>query len=160
MKTPRRIWGVVGLLVLLHFGLHVSLGLGEIAPDLLAVALLIGVREVDMGRAAGLGFILGLLEDAFSVLAFGASTFALTLVGMGGARTRDFFVGDSLFFLMSYLVLGKWGRDFLHWLAVGEGLRESFVDTMLIQSPISAVYAGVIGLIVMAITGLGWETVR
>ncbi|MAN95373.1 MAG: hypothetical protein CME08_00085, partial [Gemmatimonadetes bacterium] len=136
MKTPARIWGVVGLLILLHFGLHVSLGFGEGAPDLLAVGLLIGAREVGMGRAAGFGFVLGLLEDAFSVLAFGANTFALTLVGTGGAGTRDFFVGDSLFFLMSYLVLGKWARDLLHWVALGEGLREPFVDTVLIQSPI------------------------
>ena len=124
------------------------------------MALLISARELDIGRGAGLGFFLGLLEDAFSVLAFGANTFALTLVGMGGARTRDLFVGDSLLFLTSYLVLGKWTRDFLHWVAVGEGLRESFVDTMLIQSPISAAYAGVIGLVVIAISGLGWETVR
>jgi len=160
VKSPLRIWGVVGLLIFLHFGLHVSLGLGEIAPDLLVVALLIAAREVDIGWGAGLGFLLGLLDDAFSVLAFGANTFALTLVGMVGARTRDFFVGDSLFFLTSYLVLGKLGRDFLHWVAVGEGLRESFVDTMLIQSPISAVYAGVVGLVVIAISGLGWETVR
>ncbi len=160
MKAPLRVWGVVGSLVLLHFGLHVSLGLGEIAPDLLAVALLVAAREMDMGRAAGLGFVLGLLEDAFSVLAFGANTFAMTLVGMGGARTRELFVGDSLFFLIFYLVLGKWIRDLLHWVAVGGGLRESFVDTMVIQSPISAVYAGVIGLVVIVISGLGWETVR
>ena len=160
MKSPLRIWGVVGFLIFLHFGLHVSLNLGESAPDLLAVALLIGAREVDIGWGAGLGFLLGILEDAFSALAFGANTFALTLVGMGGARTRDLFVGDSLFFLTSYLVLGKWARDLLHWVAVGDGLRESFVDTMLIQSPISAVYAGIIGLIVIAISGLGWETVR
>ena len=99
-------------------------------------------------------------DDAFSVLAFGANTFALTLVGLGGARTRDLFVGDSLLFLTSYLVLGKWIRDLLHWVAVGEGLRESFVDTMLIQSPISAAYAGLIGVVVIAISGLGWETVR
>ena len=102
---------------------------------------------------------LGLLDDAFSVLAFGSNTFALTLLGMGGARTRDLFVGDSLFFLTSYLVLGKWVRDLLHWVAVGEGLREPFVDTMLIQSPISAVYAGVIGLLVIAISGLGMITI-
>ncbi len=113
-----------------------------------------------MGRAAGLGFVLGLLDDAFSVLAFGANTLAFTLVGMGGARTRDLFVGDSLLFLTSYLVFGKWVRDLLHWVAVGEGLRDPFVDTMLIQSPISAVYAGMIGLVVIAISGLGWETVR
>lgn len=160
MRTPRRIWGVCGFLILLHFGLHLSLGLGERAPDLLVVALLIAAREADIGRGAALGFLLGLLDDAFSVLAFGANAFALTLVGMGGARTRDLFVGDSLLFLASYLVLGKWTRDLLHWVAAGEGLRESFVDTMLIQSPISAVYAGLIGLAVIAISGLGWETVR
>ena len=160
MKSPWRIWGVVGFLILLHFSLHLSLGLGESAPDLLVVALLISARELEIGRGAGLGFFLGLLEDAFSVLAFGANTFALTLVGMGGARTRDLFVGDSLLFLTSYLVLGKWTRDFLHWVAVGEGLRESFVDTMLIQSPISAVYTGLIGMVVIAISGLGWETFR
>jgi rod shape-determining protein MreD len=160
VRTPTRIWSICGFLVLLHFGLHLSLGFGEGAPDLLLVALLIAARELDIGRGAGLGFFLGMLDDAFSVLAFGANTFALTLVGMGGARTRDLFVGDSLLFLTSYLVLGKWIRDFLHWVAVGEGLRESFVETMLIQSPISAAYAGLIGLVVIAISGLGWETVR
>jgi cell shape-determining protein MreD len=160
VKSPLRIWGVVGLLIFLHFGLHVSLGLGEIAPDLLVVALLIAAREVDIGWGAGLGFLLGLLDDAFSVLAFGANTLALTLVGMGGARTRDLFVGDSLLFLTSYLVFGKWARDFIHWVAVGEGLRESFVDTMLIQSPIAALYAGLIGLAVITISGMGWEMVR
>ena len=147
-------------MILLHFGLHLSLGLGASAPDLLVVALLIAARELDMGWGAGLGFFMGLLDDAFSLLAFGANTFAMTLVGLGGARTRDLFVGDSLLFLASYLVLGKWARGLLHWVAVGEGLREPFVDTMLIQAPISAVYTGVIGLIVIAISGLGWETIR
>ena len=160
MRAPLRTWGVVVFLVVLHFGLHLSLDLGESAPDLLVVALLIASREVNIGWGAGIGFVLGLLDDAFSVLAFGSNTFALTLLGMGGARTRDLFVGDSLFFLTSYLVLGKWVRDLLHWVAVGGGLRESFVDTMLIQSPISAVYAGVVGLVVITISGLGWETVR
>ena len=60
MRTPARIWSVVGFLILLHFGLHLSLGLGESAPDLLVVALLIGAREVNIGRGAGLGFLLGL----------------------------------------------------------------------------------------------------
>ena len=98
--------------------------------------------------------------DYFSVLAFGANTFAMTLVGMGGARTREFFVGDSLVFLTSYLVLGKWTRDLLHWIVIGDGLREPFVDAVLVQAPISAVYAGLIGIVVISVTGLGWETVR
>ena len=37
-----------------------------------------------MGSAAGLGFVFGLLEDAFSILAFGANTIAMTLVGAIG----------------------------------------------------------------------------
>ncbi len=160
MKGSPRVWVVVGLLVLLHFGLHLSLGLGKSAPDLLIVALLIAAREVRVGAGSGLGFFFGLLDDAFSVLAFGANTFALTLVGAAGAKTRDLFVGDSLVFMVSYLLFGKWCRDLLHWIAVGESVREPFVDTMLINSPVAAAYAAVVGLVLVAVTGIGWETVR
>ncbi len=160
MKNPFRVWAVVGLLVLLHFGLHLSLGLGKSAPDLLIVALLIAAREVGAGGGAGLGFVFGLLDDAFSVLAFGANTLALTLIGVAGAKTRDLFVGDSLIFMVSYLVFGKWCRDLLHWVAVGEVVREPFIDTMLINSPLAAAYAASIGLGAVAISGIGWETVR
>ena len=145
---------------MLHFGLHLSLALGKSAPDLLVVALLIAAREVGVGAGAGLGFFLGLMDDAFSVLAFGANTFALTLLGAVGAKTRDLFVGDSLNFIVSYLVLGKWCRDLLHWIAVGESLREPFVDAMLINSPLATVYAAVIGLGVVFFSDIGWETVR
>ncbi len=160
MRGSLRVWVVVGLLVVLHFGLHLSLGLGQSAPDLLVVALLIAAREVGVGAGSGLGFFLGLMDDAFSVLAFGANAFALTLVGAGGAKTRDLFVGDSLIFMVSYLVFGKWCRDLLHWVAVGESVREPFVGTMLINSPLAAAYAALVGLGVVAISGIGWETVR
>ncbi len=160
MRGSLRVGVVVVLLVLLHFGLHLSLGLGKSAPDLLIVALLIASREVGVGAGSGLGFFLGLMDDAFSVLAFGANTFALTLVGAAGAKTRDLFVGDSLVFMVSYLVFGKWCRDLLHWVAVGESVREPFVDTMLINSPLAAAYAALVGLGVVAISGIGWETVR
>ena len=160
MKDSARAWVVVALLVVLHFGLHLSLGLGKSAPDLLIVALLIAAREVGVGAGAGLGFFLGLMDDAFSVLAFGANTLAMTLVGAAVAKTRDLFVGDSLVFMVSYLVLGKWCRDLLHWVAVGESVREPFVNTMLINSPLAAAYAALVGLGVVAISGIGWETVR
>jgi rod shape-determining protein MreD len=160
VRSHRRVWGVVGLLVFVHFLLHLSLGIGERAPDLLVIALLIAAREVGVGRGAGLGFALGLLDDAFSVLAFGANTLALTLVGAGGARTRDLFVGDSFVFFTSYLVLGKWSRDLIHWIAVGERMREPFVDAMLVQAPIAAAYAAVVGLVVISVIGLGWESLR
>ncbi len=160
MRSPVRVCSVVVLLVVLHFGLHISLGLGRSAPDLLVVALLIAVREVEVGTGAGLGLFFGLLDDAFSVLAFGANTFALAAVGVLGAKTRDAFVGDSLAFMVSYLLFGKWCRDLLHWVAVGGSMREPFVDTMLINSPLAAAYAALIGVAVVVVSGLGWATVR
>lgn len=157
MRTHPMVWVVSGGLVLLHFLLHVGLGLGPEAPDLLTVALLLAAREVGVGTAAGTGLFLGLLEDALSVLAFGANAVALTLVGALGAATRDLFVGDSLLFLVSYFVLGKWVRDLAHWVMVGETLREPFVDQLLVQSVLGGFYAAVVGVLIMAFTGLWRE---
>lgn len=160
MTSPWRVWGVVALLVLLHFLLHLGLGIGRAAPDLSTVALLVAVREVRTGTGAGLGFALGLLEDAYSVLAFGANTLAMTVVGAVGARSRDLFVGDSLSFVVAYLFIGKWTRDLLHWLVAGEGLREPFVQAMLVEGTVAAGYATVAGLVALTLTGAWWETTR
>ena len=77
MKAGPVFWIVVVGLALLHFVLHVGFGLGSIAPDLATVALLLAAREMGMGGAAGVGFGLGLLEDALSVLSFGANGVAM-----------------------------------------------------------------------------------
>jgi cell shape-determining protein MreD len=151
---------VVGTLAVLHFLLKLGLGVGQAAPDLLTLALLIGARELSMGAGAGVGFFFGLLEDSFSVLAFGGSAVAMTLVGAAGSRTRDLFVGDSLVFLVSYLFFGKWVRDLLHWLVVGEGVREPFTDAVLVQAPIAAIYLAVVGVAAVAVTGAWWDTAR
>ena len=160
MRGSWRIWATVLFLTVLHFFLHMGLGLDDGAPDLLVIALLLAAREVGMGVAAGIGFALGLLLDAFSVLAFGANTIAMTVVGAVGARTRDFFVGDSFFFVVSYLFLGKWLKDLLHWVMVGEGVREPFVQAMLVESSIAAGYAAAVGVVVVMLTGAWWESLR
>ncbi len=150
-------WGLVVGLFLLHFLLHVGFGIGGGAPDLLTVALLLVAREVELGTAAGVGLAFGLLEDALSVLSFGATGFAMTVVGMGGAVTRDLFVGDSLLFLGSYFLVGKWTRDLLHWVAGGEALRQPFVDQVLIQGFLAAAYAAAVGLLLTELIGLRKE---
>lgn len=154
MSYKARVWTVVVILLLLHFFLHVGLGLGPVAPDLLTVALLLAAREVGVGVAAGTGFAFGLLEDALSVLSFGANTVAMTLVGALGAFTRDLFVGDSLVFLVSYFMAGEWLRDLVHWMMVSEGLRRGFVDQVLVQGVVGGVYAAVVGIFVMVVAGL------
>jgi cell shape-determining protein MreD len=158
LKTDPRVWVVVVTLFLGHFLLHVGFDIGPAAPDLLTVAMLLSAREIGMGRAAGLGLVFGLLEDALSVLSFGANTVAMTVVGALGAITRDLFVGDSLLFLVSYFVIGKWLGDFIRWVMVGEGLRQPFVDQVLVQGLVGGLYAAVVGIALMALTGLWKES--
>jgi rod shape-determining protein MreD len=160
MSKSWRVSIVVLGLTVLHFLLHVGLGLGDVAPDLLTVALLVGVREVEVGWGAGIGLVLGLFEDAFAALAFGASTVAMTIVGIAGARTRDLFVGDSLIFLVSYLFVGKWLKDLVYWIAVGEDIRQPFLESMLIGSSLAAAYATAVGVVAITIGRSWWETDR
>jgi hypothetical protein len=153
-----RVWIVVGVLLMLHFFLHVGLAYGGSAPDLLTVGLLLAAREVGLGRAAAIGFAFGLLEDSLSVLTFGANVVAMTCVGIGGAVTRDFFVGDSRHFIVLYFWLGKWLRDLMHWVSVGDGARQPFVDQVLVQGAIGGGYAAAVGLALVWITGLAGES--
>lgn len=160
MRAGPRVWFVCGGLILLHFTLHVGFGLGVAAPDLLTVALLIAARGTGVGTAGGVGLVFGLLEDALSVASFGANGVAMTVIGALGAVTRNLFVGDSLLFLVSYFVLGKFMRDLLHWALVGEALRRPFFDYVVAQGLIGAVYAAAVGILVVALTGLWREAPR
>lgn len=152
-------WVVLASLPVLHFLLHVGLGLGLWAPDLLTVGLLIMARELRPGTATGLGFGFGLLEDAFSILAFGTNTVAMTVVGFLGARSRDLFVGESFVFLFSYLAIGTWLRSALQWIASGAGNRLPAGEALLLETPVAALYAAIVGIAILRITGI-WNGVR
>lgn len=152
------VWVLVVILSVLHFVLHVGFGIGRGAPDLLTIGLLLVVREVGLGTAAGVGLFFGLLEDSLSVLAFGANSVAMTVVGIFGALTRDLFVGDSRLFMLSYLFVGKWMRDFAQWVLVGEELRQPFADQVLLQGGIGALYVALVGLGLTVFIGLTAES--
>ena len=152
--TRRAVLGLlVPLLVVVHFFLHVGFGIERAAPDLLTLALLLAARETGMGAGGAMGFFFGLLEDAFSVLAFGASTLAMTVVGILGARTRELFVGDSLLFFFVYLGVGKLLRDMIHWVVAGEVVREPFLNVVLIDGGIAAIYLASVGLLLALFLG-------
>lgn len=151
MKGGWPFWLFIALLVVGHFFLHLSFGFAAEAPDLLTVATLLGARQLTGGRAAGLGFLLGLLEDAVSLGAFGASTVALTLMGYIGARSRDLFVGESLLFLGIYLFLGKWLRDALYYVLADVVRRGDPLGTLLVRSPMAALYAAAAGVVAVLI---------
>jgi cell shape-determining protein MreD len=140
-------------LVFLHLLLHVGLGYGRGAPDLLTIALLLAAREVGLGTAAAVGLFFGLLEDALSVLAFGANAVAMTAIGVLGALTRDLFVGDSWLFAVSYFFVGKWIRDFIHWMMMGDDLRQPFLDQVVVQGATGGMYAALVGLVAVMLIG-------
>ncbi len=142
------------VLVCLHFVLRLGLGMGPEAPDLLVVALLLHVRNVRFGTAACIGFALGLLEDAFALVAFGANIVAMTVVGMLGVQTRAFFVSTtSISFHIVYFVVGAWLRDFIHWtLRWMAGVTGGFVEPMVLGAVPAALYAALVGVVVLRLT--------
>lgn len=151
MKNGWAFWVMIALLVALHFTLHLSFGLGRSAPDLLTTAVLLGARQLTGGRAAALGFTLGLLEDAVSLAAFGAAAAAQTVVGFLGARSRDLFVGDSVLFLMIYIFLGTWIRDALYYALADVIRRGDPVTALLIQAPLGALYTAAAGVVAVLV---------
>ena len=153
-----RVWLTLGVLATLHLLLHVSFSMDGGAPDLLTLGLLLASREIGTGKAASLGLFFGLLEDALSVLAFGANSVVMTILGIGGGLTRDLFVGDSRFFLVSYVFIGKWTRDLFHWIAVDARQRQPFVGEVLVDGGIASLYVVAVGVVVTMVTGLGRDT--
>jgi rod shape-determining protein MreD len=149
-------WLFLTGLVVLHFFLHLTLGLDTRAPDLLVVAMLLGARALPGGGAAAFGFALGLLEDAVSLAAFGAAAATFAAVGYLGSRSRDLLEGDSAFFLALYLFLGAWIQKALYYAVAGAVRRGEPVEALLIQAPLHSLYAAVVGAILVA----GYRMIR
>ena len=152
---PGAVVALTLILVFLHFVLRLGVGMGAGAPDLLTVALLLHVRRVRFGTAACVGFTLGMLEDAFTLVAFGANIVAMTLVGILGVQTRAFFVSTtSLSFHIVYFVTGKWLRDLIHWiLQQAAGVRSGFVEPMILAAVPAALYAALVGVLIVRLIG-------
>ena len=100
---------------------------------------------------AAVGFVVGIMRDALSLTAFGASAVALTFVGFVGARSRDLFIGDSLLFVAAYLFAGKWLYDAVFFLLARHEFRESALGFLLIQAPLAAAYAAVAGVVALVL---------
>ncbi len=141
------------LLVVIHFVLHLALGYGLYAPDLLTVAVLLSARRLTGAGAAVLGFGLGLLQDSLSLIAFGREALTYALLGFLGARTRDLFVGDSLLFVGAYLFVGKWLHDIIFYLLpkASSAARGDAFTALVIQGPASALYCAVVGLALLLV---------
>ncbi|HEX2090894.1 MAG TPA: hypothetical protein VHG28_00775, partial [Longimicrobiaceae bacterium] len=71
---------------------------------------------------------------------------ALTLLGFLASRSRELFSGGGTIFLAFYLFVGKWLYDILLYLVILVSARPGSASSLLLISPLAALYAAVVGL--------------
>jgi len=133
-------------LVVLHFVLRVGLGLGVLAPDLLVVALLLASRRMRPGGAAGLGFVLGVLEGSANPTVFGASSLALSVVGYLGSRSREWLAGDDPVTMVAYFFVGTLLYEALLYVLLAIMGAGGSPMALAIPALFASLYAAAVGL--------------
>lgn len=137
-------------LVLLHFLLHVGLGLGDSAPDLLAVAVLLAARRTTLPASALLGVVLGVLDDALGIGPLGPRSIALAITGVLGTWSRGFVEGDGLLFFLAYLFVGIWASDILL-SVVTPGTAASPLLSLVTLTPLVSCWTALWGVALLAL---------
>jgi rod shape-determining protein MreD len=143
-------WVFILILVVVHLVVHVAIGLGPMAPDLLTIAVLLSARRLSGAAAAGLGLALGLLVDALSLTSFGALAFVYTILGFLGARSRDLFEGDSLLFVAVYIFLGTWLREAIYVALTRSALNQPW-GVLVTSAPVAAAYTALSAMIALTL---------
>ena len=133
-------------LVVLHFVLRVGLGLGVLAPDLLVVALLLASRRMRPGGAAGLGFVLGVLEGSANPTVFGAASLALSIVGYLGSRSREWLAGDDPVTMVAYFFVGTLLYEALLYVLLAVMGAGGSAMALAIPALFASLYAAAVGL--------------
>jgi rod shape-determining protein MreD len=144
-----RMAAVVLLLTVLHFLLRPFLGDVRGSPDLLLLALLVFAIRARPGQAAIGGFVVGLLVDALTPVAFGAGALAHTVVGYLAAWGKALFFAENVIVSAGFFFVGTWVRDALV-LVVGRHMDQSALFWQLaIWSPVKALTTAIAGVIVL-----------
>jgi rod shape-determining protein MreD len=133
-------------LVVLHFVLRFGLGLGVLAPDLLVVALLLASRRLRPGGAAGLGFVLGVLEGSVNPTVFGYASLALSVVGYLGSRSREWLAGDDPVTMVAYFFVGTLLYEALLYVLLAMMGAGGSAMALAIPALFASLYAAAVGL--------------
>lgn len=151
LRVNHRLAGTLLLLIALHFVLRPFLGDVRVAPDLLLLALLVYAIQARPGDAAIAGFIVGLVADALTPVAFGASALAHTCVGYLAAWGKAVFFAESVPVSAGFFFVGTWLRDLLV-LVAGRHLGDrTLVWQLALWSPLKALTTAVVGILVLIV---------
>lgn len=138
LRTPLRLGFVVALLVLAQFALRPRLGDPRYAPDFLLVALLFFAVRVRPMAGTVAGFLLGLVTDAVAPSAFGAATFALTVVGYAAGWLKALVFADNLLVTAVFVFAAGWVRDAVEVLLARQLEGGALAWQLLVTSPLAA----------------------
>jgi len=129
---------VVGVLVAAQFLLRPRLGDPRYAPDFVLVALLVFAIRVRPMAGTIAGFLVGLVTDAVAPTAFGASAFALTIVGYAAGWLKAVVFADNLLVTGLFVFGAAWLRDVIQVLVSRQLEGGALAWQLLAQSPIAA----------------------
>jgi rod shape-determining protein MreD len=149
LQERYRIAVILLLLMALHFILRPFLGDSRVAPDLLLLALLVfAIRGRPRDGAIG-GFVVGLVADSLTPVAFGAGMLAHTCVGYLAAWGKAVFFAESVLVSAGFFFAGTWLRDLLV-LVTGRHMAESaLLWQLVVWSPLKALTTAVAGILVL-----------
>lgn len=146
---------VLSLLVVSHFILLGWLGdqRGAVrgAPDLLLLALLVYAIRTSPGRASVAGFLVGLLSDALTPVAFGSGALAHTVVAYLAAWGKAVFFAENLMVSAGFFIGGAWVRDLLVLLAGGHLSGSALAWQLAFWSPLKALSTALAGVTVLLV---------
>lgn len=144
-----RLVAVLLILVVLHFTVPPFLGDRRVAPDFLLLALLVYAIRARPGDAAVAGFLVGLLADALTPVAFGAGVLAHTVVGYLAAWGKAVFFAENVVVTTGFFLAGTWLRDVLVLIA-GRHVAETVLLWQIgFWSPLKALMTALVGMVVL-----------
>jgi rod shape-determining protein MreD len=140
---------VLAGLVTLHFTVRPWLGDPRLAPDFLLLALLVYALGARPGAGAVAGFIVGLLSDALTPVAFGAGALAHTVVGYLAAWGKAVFFAENAAVSGGVFLAGSWLRDLMVLVGAGHVRGGELIWQLLFWSPLKAASTAVTGIVVL-----------
>jgi rod shape-determining protein MreD len=149
--SPNRLRAVLVLLVVLHFTVRPWLGDQRPAPDLLLLALLVYAVQARPGGAAVAGFVIGLVSDVLTPVAFGAGALAHTVVGYLTAWGKAVFFAENLAVNAGFFFVGTWIRDLLVLLGGGHVEGRQLLWQLVLWSPLKAATTALAGVLVLLV---------
>jgi rod shape-determining protein MreD len=121
------------------------------SPDLIVVLLILLIADRDPVSAVVIGFLLGFLQDLGNASFLGMNALAKSIIAYGASRIGGDFLPENIIFKALLIVIASLVNDLLV-LIITTGFDViEIVISFFRYSILSAVYAGLVGLVALTV---------